>query len=103
MKDLEIKFPLGQFEKLLIDIGWESMDDWFSFWDDKKNILSIDQFWNKSVSEDWIWGLAIPLLSQAYKFQNDHPHRKIIGISALPETGKTTLGNGSKQYSKVKF
>ena len=88
MKDLEIKFPLGQFEKLLIDIGWESMDDWFSFWDDK-NILSIDQFWNKSVSEDWIWGLAIPLLSQAYKFQNNHSYRKIIGISALPERQTT--------------
>ena len=93
MKDLNINFPLDKFEKLIIDIGWESMDDWFNFWKNQKNILSIDQFWNNKVNDDWIWGLALPLLSQAYKFKNNFSDRKIIGISALPGTGKTTLGN----------
>ena len=92
MKDLNINFPLEKFEKLIIDIGWESLDEWFNFWNNQKNILSIDQYWNKKVNDDWIWGLALPLLSQAYKFQNNFSHRKIIGISALPGTGKTTLG-----------
>ena len=92
MKDLNIKFPLDKFEKLIIDIGWESMDDWFNFWNNQKNILSIDQFWSNKVNDDWIWGLALPLLSQAYKFKNNFTNRKIIGISALPGTGKTTLG-----------
>ena len=92
MKDLNIKFPLDKFEKLIIDIGWESMDDWFNFWNNQKNILSIDQFWSNKVNDDWIWGLALPLLSQAYKFKNNFSDRKIIGISALPGTGKTTLG-----------
>ena len=92
MKDLNINFPLDKFEKLIIDIGWESMDDWFSFWNNQKNILSIDQFWSNKVNDDWIWGLALPLLSQAYKFKNNFSDRKIIGISALPGTGKTTLG-----------
>ena len=36
MKDLDINFPLDKFEKLIIDIGWESMDDWFNFWKIKK-------------------------------------------------------------------
>ena len=92
MKDLDIYFPLDNFEKLIIDIGWDSLDDWFNFWNNKKSILSIDQYWNNKVNDDWIWGLALPLLSQAYKFQNNISDRKIIGISALPGTGKSTLG-----------
>ena len=92
MKDLDINFPLDKFEKLIIDIGWESLDDWFNFWNNKKNILSIDQYWNNKVNDDWIWGLALPLLSQAYNFENNFSDRKIIGLSALPGTGKTTLG-----------
>ena len=92
MKDLDINFPLDKFEKLIIDIGWESLNDWFNFWNNKKNILSIDKYWTNKKSDDWIWGLALPILSQAYKFQNNFSDRKIIGISALPGTGKTTLG-----------
>ena len=92
MKDLDINFPLDKFEKLIIDIGWESLDDWFNFWNNQRNIFSIDQFWNNKVNDDWIWGLALPLLSHAYKLRNSFSDRKIIGISALPGTGKTTLG-----------
>ena len=104
MKDLKINFPLDKFEKLIIDIGWESLDDWFDFWNNQRNILSIDQYWNNKVNDDWIWGLALPLLSQAYKFQNNFSDRKIIGISALPGTGKTTLGKWLEAISlKLKF
>ena len=105
MKDLDINFPLDKFEKLIIDIGWKSLDDWFDFWNKQNNILSIDQFWNNnSVNDDWIWGLALPLLSQAYSFQNSTTDRKLIGISALPGTGKSTLGNWLEEISlKLKF
>ena len=104
MKDLDINFPIDKFEKLIIDIGWESLDDWISFWDNKKNILSLDQFWNNKVKDDWIWGLALPLLSQAYKLKNNFSGRKIIGLSALPGTGKTTLGRWLEAISlKLKF
>ena len=92
MNDLDINFPIDKFEKLIIDIGWESLDDWLNFWNYQENILSIDQYWHGDVNDDWIWGLALPLLSQAYKFHNNFSERKIIGISALPGTGKTTLG-----------
>ena len=104
MKDLDFNFPLDSFEKLIIDIGWESLDDWLNFWNNQKNILSIDQYWNNNVNEDWIWGLALPLLSQAYKFQDNFYERKIIGISALPGTGKTTLGKWLEAISlKLNF
>ena len=56
MKDLDIKFPHGGFEKLIVDIGWESLDDWFDFWNYQSRILSIDQYWNNKVNDDWIWG-----------------------------------------------
>ena len=104
MKDLDINFPLDKFEKLIIDIGWSSLDDWYNFWDNQRNILLIDDFWSNKVKNDWIWGLALPLLSQAYKFQSTYSDRKIIGISALPGTGKTTLGNWLEAISlKLNF
>ena len=104
MKNLDINIPLDKFEKLIIDIGWESLDDWINFWNAKNNILSIDQYWNNNVNDDWIWGLALPILSQAYKFQNNFSERKIIGISALPGTGKTTLGKWLEAISlKLNF
>ena len=104
MKELDINFPLDKFEKLIIDIGWESLDDWFDFWNNQRNILSIDQYWNNKVNDDWIWGLALPLLSQSYKLHNNFFNRKIIGISALPGTGKTTLGKWLEAISlKLNF
>ena len=104
MKDLDINFQLDKFEKLIIDIGWDSLDDWFNFWNNNKNILSINNFWNNKVNDDWIWGLALPLLSHAYKLQNNFSDRKIIGISALPGTGKTTLGKWLEAISlKLNF
>ena len=47
MKDLNIEFPLDDFEKLISQIGWRTLDEWFMFWNLKKEILSIDKFWNE--------------------------------------------------------
>ena len=99
MNDLNIEFPLDEFEKLISRIGWESCSDWFNFWNSKKELLSIDEFWDDGVNEDWIWGLALPLLSQAYTFNKKYNERKIIGVSALPGTGKTTLGKWLESIS----
>ena len=100
MKDLDIEFPLDKFENLITQMGWETLDEWFNFWDTKKEILSIDKFWDDSINKDWIWGLALPLLSQAYVFNKNFSERKLIGISALPGTGKTTLGKWLESISK---
>ena len=104
MNDLNIEFPLDDFEELISQIGWSSLDEWFMFWNLKKEMLSINNFWDDNVKDDWIWGLALPLLSQAYKLNKKSPERKIIGISALPGTGKTTLGKWLESISlKLKF
>ncbi len=100
MKDLKIEFPLDKFENLIRQMGWETLDEWFDFWETKKEILSINKFWDSGVNEDWIWGLALPLLSQAYYFNKNFPERKLIGISALPGTGKTTLGKWLESISR---
>ena len=102
MKYSNIEFPLDEFEELITQIGWKTLDEWIKFWNSQKHQLSIDKFWDNRVSDDWIWGLALPLLSQAYKFKNNFSERKIIGISALPGTGKTTLGSWLENIS-LKF
>ena len=102
MNGLNIEFPLGEFEKLISRIGWETYEEWFNFWNSKSDVLAIDKFWDDGVNDDWIWGLALPLLSQAYIFNNNFKERKIIGISALPGTGKTTLGKWLESIS-LKF
>ena len=104
MRKFNINFPLYEFEKLIINIGWESLNEWINFWKKQEDNLLLDEFWNKSVNDDWIWGLALPLLSKAYKLKNSHSERKIIGISALPGTGKTTLGKWIEAISpKLNF
>ena len=84
MRDLNIEFPLDDFEKLISQIGWSSLDEWFNFWNLKKEMLSINNFWDDNVKDDWIWGLALPLLSQAYKLNKKSPERKIIGLGDSP-------------------
>ena len=104
MNNLNIEFPLDDFEELISQIGWSSLDEWFMFWNLKKEMLSINNFWDDNVKDDWIWGLALPLLSQAYKLNKKSSKRNIIGISALPGTGKTTLGKWLESISlKLKF
>ena len=102
MNDLNIQFPEEKFEELILKMGWSSLDDWINFWKGKKSDLLLEKFWNYGVKDDWIWGLALPLLPQAYKYKNNFPERRIIGISALPGTGKTTLGKWLEKIS-LKF
>ena len=104
MKNFNISFPQDKFEKLIISMGWNSLDDWSSHWENKQEILSINNFWDCRVNDDWIWGLALPLLTQAYNLKKNFTERKIIGISALPGTGKTTLGKWLEAISlKLQF
>ena len=53
MKDFNIEFPLDDFEKLITQIGWRSLDEWFTFWNLKKEMLSINNFWDDNVKDDW--------------------------------------------------
>ena len=104
MKGINLNLPLDNFEKLIIKVGWEIFEEWLLHGNNQKEISSINEFCFEGVNEDWIWGLALPLLSNAYKLKNDFSERQIIGISALPGTGKTTLGKWLEKISlKLNF
>jgi len=93
MKNIDLNFPLDIFEDLIINIGWDSLENWFNFWLQKDDLFfKVSQLAPSKFKDDWLWGLILPLLSDAYKLNKNFSERKIIGLSALPGTGKTTLG-----------
>tara|TARA_Y100001978_G_scaffold192510_1_gene197668 strand:+ start:312 stop:1253 length:942 start_codon:yes stop_codon:yes gene_type:complete len=93
MRDLDLNFPLDVFEELIINIGWDSLENWFNFWEEKDDsFFQVSEIFDFKLNDDWLWGLVLPMLSDAYKINQNSPERKIIGLSALPGTGKTTLG-----------
>ena len=93
-------FPLEDFERLIIHIGWESLDKWIEFLDKNNKIFEIvSRFYGKKFKDDWMWGLILPFFSYLHNLNNSHSYRKVIGLSALPGTGKTTLGIIIKELS----
>ncbi len=93
MKNTDLNFPLDIFEDLIINIGWSSLENWFNFWHQKDDLFfQVSHLSPPKFKKDWLWGLILPLLSDAYKLNQNTTERKIIGLSALPGTGKTTLG-----------
>ena len=91
-------FPTIRLEELIKDFGWESISEWTKFWE-KNNFSSIEKEVSSKVRNDWIWGLLLPLLSNALYLKNNSKERKLIGLSALPGTGKTYLGTLIKKIS----
>jgi len=92
MKNIVLPFKNYKFLELLKIIGWESIENWVEFCIDNQFIPKLETFKENKFNYDWIWGVLLPLLSQAYNICNNDENRKIIGISALPGTGKSTLG-----------
>ena len=89
----KIKFPLNNFERLINDISGLKLDEWIFFWEKEKEILSyISKFYQNNYRYDWLWGVVLPILSDIYNLKNSKKERIVIGLSALPGTGKTTLG-----------
>ena len=93
MEFYKIKFSLEDFEKLISHISCYKLDEWIKFWKQEENILSIiSEFYGKNLRHDWLWGVVLPILSHICNLKNNSSKRYIIGLSALPGTGKTTLG-----------
>ena len=93
MNNLDINFPIDKFEELIIDIGYDSLKSWINFWERRDKLISFAyKYYGNNSKDDWIWGLVFPLISQAYQLNKSFSNRKLIGLSALPGTGKSTLG-----------
>ena len=89
----KIKFPLENYEKLIKDISGLQLDEWINFWRKKSEILSyVSEYYGINYRDDWLWGIILPILFDIYSLKNSDLKRGVIGLSALPGTGKTTIG-----------
>ena len=50
--------------------------------------LALDR-WHPNAAPDWLWSVGLPVLSLAEQSQGE---RRLLGLSALPGCGKTSLG-----------
>ena len=90
----KIKFPLDKYEKLIKDISGLKLDEWIKFWEKDRDILSfVSEYYGTNFRDDWLWGIILPLLSDVCTLKKSTKKRLVIGLTALPGTGKTTLGS----------
>ena len=99
MDNIFFPFNKDKYLELIKLIGWESIEKWLDFLEEKELISTLESFPENSFRNDWIFGVLFPILSQAYSICNYENTRKIIGISALPGTGKSTLGSFLEKLS----
>ncbi len=100
IKHPDILFRGERLYELLRDIGWDP-SDWIDFWltHDGQNIAFSSLASGTKI--DWIWGLALPFLSDTMRFALDEKERTLFGISALPGCGKTSFGKWLEEAAKV--
>ena len=74
-------------ERLSLD-PFAFLEEWSN--DNRQN--NIDKYWHSNTNLDWKWALAFPILSLLEKYIENINSPKILGISGLPGSGKSTLG-----------
>ncbi len=75
---------------LLETLGWSDPDLWWSHWQQRGGFELARRVWPAEVKDEWLLGVALPLLSQAESLL-ESGGRPLLGLSALPGCGKTTL------------
>lgn len=85
-------FPREPFEALLASLGHRDPDRWLQTWLERGGDGLAEEAWpsNSKPAAEWIWGLALPLLTQLESLAAES-QRTVVGLSAVPATGKTTL------------
>ena len=87
------------FALLLASLGWSSIDDWWDRWDQVGGVCLARSEWSVPVMDRWIAFVGLPLLSRVESalFRGE---RVILGVSALPGCGKSTLCSWVKSASQ---
>ena len=84
---------------LLRSIGETDPLAWEERWRRRGITLHASDLWPVGTSADWLWGLGLPLLSLTERLQLQDD-RSLIGLTALPGCGKTTLGRWLEAAAK---
>ena len=83
---------------LLQSLGWSDPEIWWRHWQHRGGFELARRVWPLEVKEEWLLGVALPLLSQV-EFLLEMGGRPLLGLSALPGCGKTTLCDWLEQAS----
>jgi D-glycerate 3-kinase len=75
---------------LLEALGWSDPELWWSHWQQRGGFELARCVWPEDVNDEWLLGVAFPLLSQVESLM-EMGGRPLLGLSALPGCGKTTL------------
>ncbi len=97
---LKACLPQDGLVELLDQIGWEYLE-WIDYWLGNNGSNLAKTCWPNGTKLDWIWGLALPLLSDIQQRQSSVKTRRLFGISALPGCGKTCLGKWLETSAKI--
>ena len=82
--------PVFDQQRLLHHLGVADPMAWEQQWRSSGLLETTLDLWPASASPDWLWSLGLPLLTEAARGRTQ---RHLIGLSALPGCGKTTLGH----------
>ena len=74
---------------LLKHLGIQDPSAWEAGWRSTGVIEQTAHLWPESARSDWLWSLGLPILTQVKRHQGQ---RWLLGFSALPGCGKTSLG-----------
>ena len=82
------RIPADDQHRLLKFLGIENFEEWRQSWIRQHANLGLDA-WHPNSSADWLWSLGLPILSLASR---EPARKRLIGLSALPGCGKSSLG-----------
>ena len=79
------------FEALIHHLGWPDLKSWQSHWERRDGLGLARHMWPPSTAERWITAVALPFLNLV-ESAAAAGETQLIGLSALPGCGKSTLG-----------
>lgn len=83
-------------DALLKTLGWPDPERWWDHWQARGGLGLVRDRWGVPVDDAWIASLALPLLTRVEQ-AHEGTGLTLIGVSALPGCGKTTLCGWIKQ------
>ena len=81
----------SQDQSLLLEhLGIHDPSAWEEGWRSTGVIEQTTHLWPEGAHSDWLWSLGLPILTEVMRHQCQ---RWLLGFSALPGCGKTSLGH----------